>query len=76
MKVKITRPPSSKDMHKKHRELRHGAERDSSIDQHNCGLLVWTLGVQTVDGPRAVTWKVPCAPWVSSCADCRSAIVV
>ena len=45
MKVKTTRPgvESSNDINKEHRELRHGAERDS-IEQHNCGLLVWTLG--------------------------------
>ena len=50
-KVKTTRPrvESSNDINKKRRELQHGAERDS-IEQHNCGLLVWTLGVCTADG--------------------------
>ena len=46
MKVMTTRPrvEPSNDINKKHRELRHGAERDR-IEQHNCGLLVRTLGV-------------------------------
>ena len=47
-----------------------------SIEQHNCGLLVWTLGVCTADGPRALTWKVPCAPVVAADTDGWSAIVV
>ena len=51
---------SSNDVNKKHRELRHGAEHDS-IERHSSGLLVWTLGVGMADGPRALTWKAPCA---------------
>ena len=75
MKTTRRRVESSNDINKKHRELRHGAERDS-IEQHNCGLLVWTLGVCTADGPRALTWKVPCAPVVAADTDGWSAIVV
>ena len=76
LEMEATRPrvESPNDINKKHRELRHGAERDS-IEQHNCGLLVWTLGVCTGDGPRALTWKVPCAPVVAADTDCWSAIV-
>ena len=40
------------------------------------GHSVWTLGVGTVDGPRALTWKVPCALMVAADTDGRSQIVV
>ena len=51
---------SSNDINKKRTELRHGAEHDSS-EEHGSGYLVWTLGVGMADGPRALTWEVPCA---------------
>ena len=56
---------SSNDINKKRRELRHGAERDST-EQHGGGYLVWTLDVGTTDGPRALKWKVPCALMVAA----------
>ena len=59
----------------KRRELRHGAEHDS-IEQHGGGRSVWTLGVGTAHGPRALTWKVPCALVVAANTDGWSAIVV
>ena len=66
---------SSDGINKKRRELRHGAEHDS-IGKHNCGLLVWTLGVCTADGPRALTWKVPYAPVTAAGTDGWSAILL
>ena len=65
----------SNDINKKHRELRHGAEHDS-IEQHSSGLLAWTLGVGMADGPRALTWNVPCALVVAADTNGWSAIVV
>ena len=65
----------SNDINKKHRESRHGAEHDS-IEQHSSGLLVWTLGVGMADGPRTLTWKVPCALVVVADTIGWSAIVV
>ena len=56
---------SSNDINKKRRELRHGAERDST-EQHGGGYLVWTLDVGTTDGPRALKWEVPCALMVAA----------
>ena len=66
---------SSNDIIKTRRELRHGAEHDSA-EQHGCGYLVWTLGVGMADGPRVLTWEVPCAPVVAADTGGWSAIVV
>ena len=65
---------SSNDINEKRRELRHGAEHDST-EQHGSGQLVWTLGVGMADGPRALTWKSPCALTVAVRLWCGEMIV-
>ena len=72
MKVKTTRPrvESSNDINKKHREIRHGAERDS-IEQRNCGLLVWSLG-----WAKGADMESPLCTSCGSCTDGWNAIVV